>query len=80
MSYRTAGQPATFTFPAIFEGREVTITVTVNNGQYRVLINNNPVARLALDENGYNWLVAAGELADSDLIKEIGNRIKAKSY
>ena len=77
MSYHTAGQPATFTFPTIFEGREVTITVTANNGQYGVLIINNPVARLALDENGYNWFVTAGELPDNDLVREIGNRIKA---
>ena len=67
----------TFTFPAIFEGKGVKITVVLDKGRYGVFINDNFIARVAVNDYTNNWDVVVGELNDQDLVNEIGERIEA---
>jgi hypothetical protein len=68
--------PSTFSFPAIFEGREAIVTINRNEAEYGVLIDDNHFAQLQLEADFHNWFVAKGELNDADLLKEIGQRIE----
>ena len=68
---------ATFAFPAIFEGKGVKITVVLDKGRYGVFINDNFIARVAINDYTNSWDVVVGELNDPDLVNEIGQRIEA---
>jgi len=67
----------TFTFPAIFEGKEIKITVVLDKGRYGVFINDNFIARVAVNDYSNRWDVVVGELNDPDVVNEIGERIEA---
>ena len=68
-------EPATFSFPTILEGRGAVITIDFEDGKYDILINRAFAARMKFNEERYEWYVAEGELADVDLVNEIGERI-----
>jgi hypothetical protein len=68
----------TFSFPTIFHGRGVIITIYGKEGQYGVLIDGDEFAQVKFESNYHSWFVAKGELNDPDLVKEIGERIEAK--
>jgi hypothetical protein len=83
MSSQSAQQsqdPSTFSFPAIFEGRGKIVTINRNGGRFGVFINEDLLAQLKLETERHHWFVACGELNDSDLVKEIGDRIEARYY
>jgi hypothetical protein len=70
-------EPSTFSFPTIFQGRGAIVTINRNEAHYGVLIDDKLLAQLQLEADFHNWFVAKGELNDSDLLKEIGDRIEA---
>jgi len=69
-----------FSFPTIFRGIGVKVTIYGDAGRYKVLIDNNYYAQVEFDSDFRYWYVSEGELNDPDLIKEIGDRIEAKLY
>ena len=68
----------TFSFSALYDGVIVKITVAKENGQFSVLIDDVPAARIVPDEDNNTWHLVKGYLDDNDLIQEIGGRIKAR--
>ncbi|HEY4324143.1 MAG TPA: hypothetical protein VGN20_09155 [Mucilaginibacter sp.] len=70
--------PLNFSFPTIFEGKVVFVTVYVKKGYYGVLIDDDRFAQIKFRNDFHNWFVAKGELNDLALVKEIGERIAAK--
>jgi hypothetical protein len=73
-------KPLTFSFPTIYEGRGAIVTINKNEAQYGVLINDHPRAHIKLESDFHSWFITDGDLNDSDLLKEIGERIEAGSY
>ena len=71
---------STFSFPTIFRGAEVIVTINSNQGSYGVFIDCNYFAQVEFESDFNYWFVAEGALNDPDLLKEIGERIEAKLY
>jgi hypothetical protein len=75
---RQLRNPFAFSFPTIFQGRGVIITIKSNDGYFGVLIDDDNFAQVKFENTFHSWFVAKGELNDPDLLKEIGERIEAK--
>jgi hypothetical protein len=71
---------STFSFPTIFRGIGVVVTINTDEGNYRVFIDDIYSAKVEFDSDFRYWFVAEGDLNDPDLIKEIGERIEGKLY
>ena len=71
-------EPETFSFPAIYDGIAVKVTVAKENARFLVLIDNVSTAKIILNEDNNTWHVTTGYLDDNDLVQEIGGRIKGK--
>ena len=81
MSFQEAAklqEPKIFSFPAIYDGVSVKITVSKENDQFLVLIDDVVTARIAPDEDDDTWHLIKGYLDDNDLVQEIGARIEAR--
>jgi hypothetical protein len=70
--------PLSFTFPTVYDGRVVFVTVYVKKGYYSVLVDDNHFVQIRFRNEFHNWSVFKGELNDPWLVKEIGERIEAK--
>ena len=81
MSFQEAAklqEPETFTFPAIYDGVAVKITVSKDKGQFSVFIDDVLNAIIKPYEDNNTWHVTTGYLDDDDLVQDIGDRIKAR--
>ncbi|HEY2580784.1 MAG TPA: hypothetical protein VGI43_03210 [Mucilaginibacter sp.] len=67
-------------FPTIFRGIGVIVTIHGGDGHYKVYIDNDYAAQVEFESDFRYWFVSEGDLHDPDLIKEIGERIEAKLY
>lgn len=69
-----------FSFPAIFQGRGIIVTVDRHGEGYEICVDDNVFARVKLEPDINLWRVVNGELNDADLLKEIGDRIEARCF
>jgi hypothetical protein len=65
-------------FSSIYHGREVKVTVCPDKGSYGVQLDDVLVGEVDFDEHKYAWYLCHGELDDTDLVYEIGERIEAR--
>ncbi|HZY39683.1 MAG TPA: hypothetical protein VFE53_23670 [Mucilaginibacter sp.] len=71
---------AGFTFPAVYEGSNVLLTILPAEDRFAVWADEQLMGHIKIGYERHTWFVNASKFVDRNLVNEIGQRILNEYY
>ena len=69
-----------FAFSAKYKGKNTVFSIAPSEDRFVVLIDDEIVGHIKIGYERHTWFVEKSQYFDYELVKEIGERIKAEFY
>jgi len=71
---------AGFTFPAVYKGASMDLTIVPAEDRYMVLADGKLFGQIKVGYDRHTWFVSDSKFVESDLVNAIGQRIISEFY
>jgi hypothetical protein len=70
-------EQASFSFAATIHGSATLVTVVHADDGYTVYSRGKLIGTVRLDDDGYTWTLAEGDMPEPEFMQELGQRIES---